>query len=178
MKSISEGKIEVINPKPVEKTSIESAINTVQSAKQQATTFIDNSVLLETSLSGELNKIKLIRESPFQSMVVIVYKLLMDMLAVIIFWALFVSIGCWLKVPHEYMYPTETDRYPFIYYEKPKETGEDIYYDSQSPHDGNVCTPFTPDDIRKKREKQAAFFEELEKLTEPIKSILKIIFTR
>jgi len=60
-------------------------------------------------------------DSPFYSLWIIVYKLLMDMIPILIFWFLLISIRCWLGVNSVDLYPNDVDKYPYVYYEKSKE---------------------------------------------------------
>jgi len=176
VKLISYGKIEIIPPKDaMMKSLLDNTINTIDTTKNQATTFVNNATLLESSLSGEMSKIKLLKDSPFNAMGIIVYKLLMDMLVILIFWALFISISCWLKVPSELIYPTDVTKYPFIFYDKPK-PNEDTYYDPTVAGDDGLCKPVSIHSVPKNRADQDKFFESLDKLDDDIKAILKVVY--
>ncbi len=60
-------------------------------------------------------------DSPFYSLWIIVYKLMMDMIPILIFWVLLISIRCWLGVNSVDLYPSDIDKYPYAYYETSQE---------------------------------------------------------
>jgi hypothetical protein len=176
-KNVKGGTIEITPPKQDFATStLDSALNTAKAVEMDVNTFVDNSVLLETELVDKLSKLKLIKDSPFFAILIILYKLAMDMLVVLIFWVLFVSITCWLKIPSELLYPTNVDAYPFVYYKPKKNDGDDAYYNFLKPADDLLCKPFTRDEIEKRREKQETFFTLLKNLDPERKAILEMIY--
>jgi len=176
-KNVKSGTIDITPPKEEFATStLDAALNTTKAVELNVNTFIDNSALLESALVEKLSKLKLIKESPFYAIFIILYKLAMDMLVVLIFWALFVAISCWLKIPSDLLYPTNVDCYPFVYYRPRKNEGEESYYNFLKPADDMLCKPYTRDDIEKSRAKQADYFEMLDKLSEEKKGILNVIY--
>ena len=174
-KNVKGGTIEITAPKKKNNTTaLDIALDTPKAVELNVNTFVDNSVLLETALLDKLSKLKLIKESPFYAIFVILYKLFVDMIVIFIFWVLFVSICCWLKIPSDILYPTNVECYPFTFY-KPK-TNDEAYYDYLTPAGDGLCKPYTPEDIENSRKKQAIFFDILEKLSEDKKDILKVIY--
>ena len=101
----------------------------------------------------------------------------MDMIIVFIFWLLFISIICWLKVPSEVLYPVDVERYPFVYYDSKKNERDEQFNFLQSADD-SLCKPIKPDEMVRRRENQATFFTELDNLTPEKKSILKVIYPK
>jgi len=175
IKNVKGGTIEIIAPKKqFVNTALDSALNTTKAVELNVNTFVDNSVLLETALVDKMSKLKLIKESPFYAIFVILYKLVVDMLVIFIFWILFVSICCWLKIPSEVLYPTNVDCYPFTYFKAKK--NDEAYYDYLNPSNDGLCKPYSQDDIDKSRAKQETFFEMLKQLTPEQKGILEVIY--
>ena len=174
IKNVSKGTIEIKPPNSKTADSLtDSVANIPKAVESQVTTFIDNTSLLEASIGGELSKLGLLKNSPFRAMGMIVYKLLMDMIVVIIFWALFVSISCWLTVPSKLMYPTDVDKYPFVFYNT-KKVGE-TYYDIQKQENDQLCKHISPDDIEKNRQKQGDFIKYVNSLEDKQKGVLKAV---
>lgn len=177
-KNMSDGTVTITPPTSEDsKTLGEKSMEKASSVGKQVDTLIDNSVLLQSSVTSDMSKIFLARDSPFFSIGLIVYKLAMDMIVVFIFWILFVSISCWLKIPSEYLYPTDVTKFPFVYYKAKKPDGkEDPYYNFLKTDDSHVCKAYTQDDVDKARSKQADFFKVIEGLSEEKKAILKVIY--
>lgn len=176
IKNVKKGTIEITPPlEAMAKAAGESASNTLKDAESQATTFIDNTVLLQNTLIDGLSELGLLKDNPFKAILMIIYKLVMDMLVVIIFWILFVSIGCWLKLPNDYVYPINPDSYPYIFYGKKNPDKEQPYYNFLQSENDHLCKPISKEDIEKNRGKQDALFSKIDGLSDQDKSILNVI---
>lgn len=90
--------------------------NATATVAQEGATFVNNAVINESSLGD--SAFGSLKDNPFCKILMIVFDLLMDMVMVVIFWLLFISISCWLKVEGELLYPSDTEVYPFRYFEK------------------------------------------------------------
>lgn len=116
------------------------------------------------------------KDNPFCNMLKIVYSVFRDMIIVVIFWILFISISCWVMVPSDYLYPTDTSTYPFVYY---KSVGK--YYDYLNPDEEDICKTKIDLDTNLSRKKQKELFDEFEKFKQDDRNkdkteILKAIY--
>ncbi len=129
---------------------------------------VDQTPLQDTS-SGTLSMSDIAKDSPFHSLLLVVYKLAMDMFAVFIFWTLFISISCWSRVKSEYLYPYDVHKYPFIFYDK------DEAYDPMKTDGLETCTLIGTEDRNKKIEQQKKQFDALDKLDRVVRDILNAV---
>jgi hypothetical protein len=126
---------------------------------------------LPDSSLGELSMADIAKDSPFHSLLLVVYKLFMDMIPIFIFWALFVSISCWVKVKAEYLYPSDVTRYPFVFYQE----NVPVYHPFKS--DGNdVCFEIPKEKIKIPMRDQNEYFNTLENLPADLKEIINAIY--
>jgi len=119
-------------------------------------------------------------DSPFYSLWIIVYKLMMDMIPIFIFWVLLISIRCWLVVKSVDLYPNDLDKYPYVYYEESREKKDPEkklgYVDVFIPfrYVNNTCVQM--DGLEGKFKAQELYFKEMkEKRTDTEKEFLNII---
>jgi len=137
-----------------------------------ATTFVDNATKTESSSWTE-SKTGNLNENPLLTIGLIVYDLLMDMMIVVIFWILFVSISCWLMVPAEHLYPTDVSKFPFVYYKT-----EGRYYDmlTHDTENEDICkkkdTKLNSEEVAK----QKSLFNIIDSLKDVVKEMLSIIY--
>lgn len=124
---------------------------------------------LEDTSIGTLSMSDIAKESPFYSLLLVVYKLSMDMISIFIFWALFISISCWTKVSPEYLYPSDVYQYPFIFYQ----ANIPAYNVMQSEGD-NICTVLP--NIKDNLLQQAAQFKDLDEIKGDVRQILDAIY--
>jgi hypothetical protein len=177
IKNVKKGTIEITPPLEAIVNAVgESVSNTLSDAENQATTFIDNTVLLQNTLIGGLSELGLLKDNPFKAILMIIYKLVMDMIVVLIFWILFVSIGCWLKIPNDLVYPINPDSYPFVYYGDKNPNKEETYYNFLQSEKDNLCKAVSKEDTEKNRGKQNDLFSRLKGLSDQDKSILNVVY--
>ena len=126
---------------------------------------------LEDTSIGTLSMADIAKESPFYSLLLVVYKLSIDMISIFIFWALFISISCWTKVSPEYLYPSDVYQYPFIFYHESIEL-----YDVMKTQEANICTLLSAEDVKKKVIQQGAQFRDIEQIKGDVRLILETIY--
>ena len=160
-----------VNIKPPVNKAAEAKAN--QNKQKDSAVFINNAVKKESSSWTKRSSGK--SSNPFINVGKVVFKLLMDMIVVCIFWILFVSISCWLMVPSEYIYPTDIKKYPFIFY-KPDGT----YYNITTPdlEEEAICKKKDTNDTAEGRKIQNEFFEKIKGLDKVIKDMLTIIYPK
>lgn len=144
------------------------------------TTFVNNSDLKESALGDSI--FGDLKDSPFYNILFILYELLMDMVVVVIFWLLFVSISCWLKVPSEFLYPNDKSKFPFQYFntddkktggatntksETKPETGDttvrNVYdYLKQNNSIRESCTVYNTTELNTLKDKQTEWFNKID----------------
>jgi hypothetical protein len=146
------------------------------SATGQSATFVNNAVLNESSLGD--SAFGNLKDNPFYQIFMILYDLLMDMLVVVIFWLIFISIGCWLKVDGELLYPSDPGVYPYRFFTK--DTPNLVYnYLKHNSVESKPCMEFSKTEISNFKEKQNTFFEELEKYKEkPGYETLRLLYPK
>jgi len=129
-----------------------------------------DSSLPDSSL-GTITLSDIANDSPFHSALLLIYKLFMDMIPIFIFWALFVSISCWVKIKSVYLYPCDVTEYPFVFY------GPNIIAYHPFKSDGNdVCYKIPENNMKNNIENQNRFFDTLKNLPEELKKILDAIY--
>jgi hypothetical protein len=126
--------------------------------KPAPTDFFDQSVLKDSSISGDISMEDIANESPFSAIGLIVYKLGMDMIPIFIFWFLFVSISCWLVVKSSNLYPSDVSMYPFVFYKE----GVSKFNPFKS-EDPQLCSEINKGDISNLLDIQKEYFEKLSK---------------
>lgn len=142
------------------------------SKKSGATKFINNagskeSSMWTTSYQDEMS------DNPFFNVGFVVYKLLLDLIVVIIFWVLFVSISCWLMVKPEYIYPTDITQFPFVFYKSDGQSHELLQLDKENDR---FCKLKDKNENKAAYDKQNDFFATIDRIPEYIKDILSIIY--
>lgn len=117
-------------------------------------------------------KNNVVKDWPFNALGLILYKLVMDMIPIFIFWFLFVSISCWLVVESNDLYPYDVSNYPFVFYKK----GVPIFnlFKSKQSEDA-LCTLIPDETITKLVENQTTKFEKLRIKPDEYKRRLSII---
>lgn len=140
--------------------------------KQNATTFVNNvaskeSSLWTTSYAGEMS------DNPFLNVIFVVYKLMLDLIVVVIFWILFVSISCWLIVKADYIYPTDITKFPFVFYQAEGQSYDLLNIDKEN---GLFCKLNDTDKNKESFKNQTAFFAKIDAIEDAQKQILKIIY--
>ena len=115
-----------------------------------------------------------IKSHPFYSIGYILYLWSMDMFRVLVFWVLLASIYCWLVVPSKYLYPSDTSKYPYVFYD-----ASDNAYGYLKQKDPELCTLFTNGEKADAVKAQAKWFSEIDNLkggeSDP-HGILKILY--
>jgi hypothetical protein len=162
-KVVTEGTIKITPPEENAAGNITSKIGS---------TFVNNEVIQESSLGD--SKFDDMKDNPFYNIALILYNVFMDMIIVVIFWMLFLSISCWLKIPSKYLYPTDISKYPFIYY---ADKGDDFYEFSKTDKN-SICKLLETHTLAAMRTKQKDWFSELkdfEKETDK-SEIMKVIY--
>jgi len=100
-----------------------------------------------------------IKSHPLYLIGYILYLWSMDMFRVLVFWVLLASIYCWLIVPSKYLYPSDTSKYPYVFYD----ASDNAYgYLKQKEHD--LCTLFTNSDKADALKAQAKWFSDIDNL--------------
>lgn len=100
-----------------------------------------------------------IKSHPFYSIGYILYLWSMDMFRVLIFWVLLASIYCWLIVPSKYLYPSDTSKYPYVFYDA---SDNAFGYLKQKDHD--LCTLFTNSEKEDAVKAQSRWFSDIDQL--------------
>jgi len=131
---------------------------------------VDQSSLEDTSI-GTLSMVDIAKESPFYSLLLVVYKLAMDMISIFIFWALFISISCWSRIKSEYLYPSNVYEYPFVFYQE-----KENLYDPMKSQGDEVCSLLTTAQMNLKLSEQKLWFHKLENLNGDVREILDAIY--
>jgi hypothetical protein len=126
---------------------------------------------LEDTSIGTLSMADIAKESPFYSLLLVVYKLSIDMISIFIFWTLFISISCWTKVSPGYLYPSDVHQYPFVFYQANIRS-----YNVMKPEGENICTLISEKDKIPKLVQQEAQFKDLRELKGDVKEILDAIY--
>jgi len=127
-------------------------------AIKETTEFISNAATNAASLSDPY--FVSMKENPFYNMGLLIYLVFRDMLVVMIFWMLFISISCWIEVRSNYLYPTDPTTYPFIFYKSVSDGGK--YYDYLTPDDEEICKKKTDSAVTNYRKKQTDLFKEID----------------
>lgn len=171
-KNVSSGTISIKAPsvKKDSKTDI---------AKQAAANFIDNTALVESSLTGMFSDLGLTKDSPFEAVSKILFKVFQDMIIVLIYWVLFVSISCWLMVPADLLYPTNVNLYPYVFYNAKTNGVTDLYFEFLKHKDDDLCKLNSDAENITGRSEQKILFDtliKLEKENPSVYNILKVLF--
>jgi len=116
--------------------------------------FLDN--VKGTKPKATLNSIK---SHPFYSIGYILYLWSMDMFRVLIFWVLLASIYCWLIVPSKYLYPSDTSKYPYVFYDP-----SDNAFGYLKQKDPDLCTLFTNGEKEDAVKAQTRWFSDIDQL--------------
>ena len=103
-KVVTEGTIQIKPP--------EEAV----SGKSVASSIIDNAMIQESSLGDSEGLFSDLKDNPFYNLILVAFDIMKDIIIAVIFWLLFLSISCWLKVPAEFLYPTDTSKFPYRYF--------------------------------------------------------------
>jgi len=140
---------------------------------EESTTFVNNAVIQESllgdSVMGDL------KDNPFYNVFLILYQVIMDMLVMVVFWLVFLSISCWLLVPSKYLYPTDIYKYPYMYF---REQGDD-YYNYTTPKKDSLCEVMHKATVKNLKEKQTNWVAELKEFetnNAAKAEILKVIY--
>jgi hypothetical protein len=83
----------------------------------------------------------------------------MDMFRVLIFWVLLASIYCWLIVPSKYLYPSDTSKYPYVYYDP-----SDNAFGYLKQKENDLCTLFTNSEREAAVKAQTKWFSDIDNL--------------
>lgn len=143
---------------------------------QEGATFVNNAVLNESSLGD--STFGNMKDNPFYKILMIVYDLLMDMVIVVIFWLLFISIGCWLKVDPEFLYPSNTGLYPYRFFNDTTKSNIPDYLRHDSVK-SKACVDFEANELVNNKHKQKEFFDELDRYaSSPNAEIFKILYPK
>jgi hypothetical protein len=162
-KMVSKGTIQIRRPVEVSDAPAEVIANISNAAASVADT----------------NILDYMKDNPFFNVAMIVYKVIRDMVVVIIFWALLISISCWVMVKSEYIYPVDPTKFPFVFYEKEKDRFVASYYDYLTPDDEKLCKKKLPGQNDTQLEEQKSFFAEIDRYVggdNKIKLILRSIY--
>jgi hypothetical protein len=152
---------------------LDKGIAGINQAGDEIKLLIDNAALLESSIAGKMDNFFSDEDSPFYKIALIIYKVAMDMFVVIIFWILFISISCWLKIPAEYIYPTKVTEYPYVYFEEGKKTN----WDASQKGDDQLCKPLSEGQAKVELDQQNKRLAEMKSnLGDENIGILKIIY--
>lgn len=138
-KNMKAGSVE-IREKAAPETPVKAFLDNVKGVKPKPT----------------LNSIK---SHPFYSIGYILYLWSMDMFRVLIFWVLLASIYCWLIVPSKYLYPSDTSKYPYVFYD-----ASDNAYGYLKQKDPDLCTLFTNGEKADAVKAQAKWFTDIDHL--------------
>ena len=149
-KIVSQGTITIVPP-PVPVTNLSSSTST-------SVPYVNQDSLPNTPLKDDFMS-DFLKDSPFQSIFVIVNKLFTEMVPVIIFWFLMMSLSCWLVVKSSDIYPTDVLKFPYIFYETGKK-GQDISTSDKKSE--RLCREIDPTEVTKKLEIQNNYFKELD----------------
>jgi hypothetical protein len=148
--------------------------NVTANVAQEGATFVNNAILNESSLGD--SAFGNLKDNPFYKILMILYDLLMDMVVIVIFWLLFISIGCWLKVKPEFLYPSDTTVYPYQYYE---DISRNVTYNylKHNSDDKTSCTQLSTKEVEYFKGKQNDLFAELKEYKNgPNHEILNILY--
>lgn len=124
---------------------------------KQTEQLINNAVINAASLSDN-SFLEDMKDNPFYNIFMIVFHVMRDMLVVLIYWIIFISISCWVMVPSEYLYPTDVSLYPFTFYNQSKKS-----YDYLTPEEDNICKTKTDSDNNRSLQRQKELFDEYRK---------------
>jgi hypothetical protein len=124
---------------------------------KQTTEIINNAVINAASIS-ENSFLDDMKDNPFYNIFLIMFNVMRDMIVVLMYWIIFISISCWVMVPSDYLYPTDVTLYPFTFY---KTVGK--YYDYLTPEEDDICKTKIDIDNNRSREIQKKLFDEYKK---------------
>jgi len=156
-KLVSQGTITIVPP-PVTNTLSSSETRTpLPSSVNQDS--IPNTPIADNSMSDFL------KDSPFEYIGLLIYKLFSDMVPVFIFWFLMISISCWLVVKPNDLYPSDVSKYPYIFYEANSSGDVKEAHDIRTFDQANskLCTLISPGEAKDKLSAQNKYFDELDK---------------
>jgi len=102
-----------------------------------------------------------IKSHPFYSIGYILYLWSMDMFRVLIFWVLLASVYCWLIVPSKYLYPSDTSKYPYVFYDP-----SDNAFGYLKQKENDLCTLFTNSERESAVKAQAKWFSDIDNLNQ------------
>ncbi len=136
-----------------------------------AASFLDNAGRATQKADSLKTTLESVKNHPLYMLGYVVYLWTLDMLRVLIFWVLLVSVYCWLIVPSKYLYPSDVSRYPYVFYSK----GDDAYGYLKKT-DTELCTMFTKSEVEDALKEQARWFKELDSMDKNPKEILEVLY--